>query len=698
MKLAEFIRNNIEAILQEWEQFAGSIQPKNGNMDKGALRDHAKLMLKFIADDLDTPESKQEQIEKSKSQKPASTVSSAAGNHGLERLQSGFGISDMVSEYRFLRATVIRLWSENGLAVPLNNDYVRFNEALDQMIFEAIGSFSGESDQQARLCDTALSSSSDNSYVLDLDGKFIHANKSMLQLFRISLNELVGKSHLDLNFSAALEMHNAVRQVIRTAEKRRGEVKHTMSSGEDRYYEYILAPALADEKKVGAVVATERDVTDRKLAEEQEWYNANHDILTGLPNCRLVRDRLGQVVKQAARTATSLALLFIDLDGFKKINDLHGHDAGDQVLKEVANRLVPCVRAADTVARLGGDEFIIILQEPGEIDHIATVARKIVKILALPIPIFNETATLSACIGIAVFPEDSTEPELLLKNADLAMYAAKQAGGNQFFFFSQKMQQAVSAQVSLLGDLRQALLEGQLEVFYQPIIDLANERIVKAEALLRWHHPDKGLLLPRDFLRLAEEEGLMGCIDSWVFAEAVAHSIAWSELLGMPFQINVNTTAAQLWAAPNTNWADYAKQVDLAKAMVSLEVAEGNLLEVPQAVTDELSRLHQAGIQLSIGDFGKGCTSSPFLKKFNADYLKIDPSFVHDITGDTSSQTNAASIIQMAHNLGVKAIAEGVETVAQKNWLTAMDCDYAQGYLFAEAVPPAVFERLLKAT
>lgn len=698
MKLAEFIRNNVEAILQEWEQFARSIQPNDGDMDKIALRDHAKLMLKVIADDLDVPENKQEQIEKSKGQNPASAVDSAAGTHGLERLRSGFGITTMVSEYRFLRATVIRLWSEHSLTEPLNKDYVRFNEVLDQLIFEAIGSFSGENDRQAQLCDTALSSSSDNSYILDLDGKFMHANKPMLQLFQFSLDELEGKTHFDLNFSAAAEIQNTVRQVIQTAKKHRGEVKHTLPSGEERDYEYVIAPVFDHEKKVGSVVATERDITDRKLAEERAWYNANHDVLTGLPNRRFFLDRLDHEIKHATRTGTSLALLFIDLDGFKKINDLRGHDTGDQVLKQVAQRLVPCVRAADTVARLGGDEFTIILQEPGGIEHTATVARKIVKLLALPFSIFNETVTLSACIGIAIFPQDATEPELLLKNADQAMYAAKLAGASQFCFFIQKMQPTVSAGVSLLRDLRQALLKQQLEVFYQPIIDLSDgERIVKAEALLRWHHPEKGLLLPREFINLTEEEGLMGYIDSWVFGEAVAHSIAWSELLGIPFQISVNTSAAQLLADPNTRWVDYAKQVDLGKARVSLEVAGGNLLEVSQDVTDKLTRLHQAGIQLSIGDFGKGCASSAFLKKFDVDYLKIDQSFVHDFAEGTSNLTHAESIILMAHNLGVKAIAEGVETVAQKNWLTEMDCDYAQGYLFSEAVPPAEFEQLLKA-
>jgi len=519
----------------------------------------------------------------------------------------------------------------------------------------------------------------------------------MLQLFQMSLDELIGKSLFDLNFSAASEIHNAVRQVIQTAEKYRGEVEHTLPSGEERHYEYILAPVFNDEKKVGAVVATERDVTDRKLAEERAWYNANHDILTGLPNSRLFRDRLGHDVKHAARTAASLALLFIDLDGFKKINDQHGHDAGDQVLKQVADRLVLCVRDADTVARLGGDEFTIILQEPGGSEHIATVARKIIKLLTLPFSIFNETVPLSACIGITVFPQDATEPEFLLKNADQAMYTAKHAGGNQFFFFTNSLQQTVSERVSLQGDFRQALLEQQLEVYYQPIIDLSDERIVKAEALLRWHHPKKGLLLPREFIRLAEEEGLMGYIDSWVFGEAVAHSIEWSELLGIPFQISINTLAAQLFANPNTRWVDYTKQVDLAKARVSVEVAEGDLLVVSQDVTDKLTRLHQAGIQLSIGNFGNVCASSVFLKKFDVDYLKIDQSFVHDLTGDTSSLTHAESIVLMAHNLGLKAIAEGVETVAQKAWLTEVDCDYAQGYLFAEAVPPAEFKQLLQA-
>jgi diguanylate cyclase (GGDEF)-like protein/PAS domain S-box-containing protein len=452
MRISAFIRNNIEAILQEWEQFANEIQPKKGNLDKKALRDHAKLMLEDIADDLDSTESKHERAEKSKGRNQELDVAGPAEDHGLERLQSGFGIIELVSEYRFLRASVSRLLSEYRPQEEVDsNDLIRFNEALDKQIAGAVASFSVEKEKQTLLFVTVLSSSSDNGYILDLDGKFLYANKPMLQTFNISPDELVGKSHFDLGFSTASEIRNNLRHVIQSAENRSGEVIYTLPSGEERYYEYVFSPILDDENKVEAVAATERDATDRKLAGERDWRDANHDSLTGLPNRRLFRDRLDHDVKHAARTTTSLALLFIDLDHFKEINDRLGHDAGDQLLKQVKERIVPCVRDSDTVARLGGDEFTVILLEPGEIEQIVTVVDKILKQLALPFSIFNETVNISGCIGITLLPQDATEPEQLLKNADRAMYAAKKAGGNRFCFFNKADKESCLDTVKISG-------------------------------------------------------------------------------------------------------------------------------------------------------------------------------------------------------------------------------------------------------
>ena len=437
MNISTFIRNNIETILQEWEQFAASIQPQNRAMDKKGLRDHARYMLEDIADDLDSSESKHEQAEKSRGRNQELDSTSAAEEHGLERLQSGFGIIELISEYRHLRASVSRLWGEYRPQESMDpQDLIRFNEALDKQIFEAVGTFSVEKEKQTRLLATVLSSSSDNGYILDLEGKFLYANEPMLQTINTPLGELVGKSHFDFGFSTASEIRDNVKEVKRTAENRSGEVKYTLPSGEERHYEYVFSPILDHENKVEAVAATERDATDRKLTGERDWRNANYDFLTGLPNRRLFRDRLNHDVKHAARTASSLALLFIDLDRFKEINDRLGHDAGDQFLKQVKDRIFPCVRDTDTVARLGGDEFTVILLEPGEIEQIVTVANKILKQLARPFSISNETVNISACIGITLLPQDATEPEHLLKNADRAMYAAKKAGGNRFCFFN----------------------------------------------------------------------------------------------------------------------------------------------------------------------------------------------------------------------------------------------------------------------
>lgn len=698
MTLSDFVRNNLEAILQDWEKFAGSIQPENDGMGQDELRGHARRMLQDIADDLDTPQSAEEQAQKSKGQGPAPASTSAASEHGVARLSSGFGISGVVSEYRALRGSVIRLWGRYQPDEAIDNrDLIRFNEAVDQQISEAVVSFSSQKQRQERLYEALLSSSPDHGYILDFDARFAYANAPMLHILDVPLAELQGKSLYDIGFPEASEMHKNVQRVAEAEEECRGEVTYSLPSGENRYYEYVYAPVFDETGEVEAVAASERDVTDRKASVEQAWRNANYDFLTGLPSRRLFRDRLNHDVKHAQRTGSSLAILFIDLDRFKHINDWLGHDAGDELLRQVTARLVTCVRAADTVARLGGDEFTVILQESGEIQQVAAVAKKILNQLALPFYIFGEKVGVSGSIGITLFPQDANEPEHLLRNADQAMYAAKKSGRNRYCFFTPKMQRAASARLGLLADLREALPRQQLDVFYQPIVELTDGKIVKAEALLRWHHPKRGLLLPADFIGLAEEAGLINEIGTWVFKHAAKHSVAWSELLNVPFQVSVNTSATQLTSDSDAKkWTDYTARSRLAKNGLSVEITEGALLDVSKNAGEQLHNIQDAGIELSIDGFGTGCSSLIYLTKCNVRYLKIDQSFVRGFTDDTSRRTVAETIIVMAHNLGLKAIAEGIETVEQRDWMTEAGCDYAQGYLFAQALPASDFGQLLK--
>lgn len=441
------------------------------------------------------------------------------------------------------------------------------------------------------------------------------------------------------------------------------------------------------------------DISEKKQSEQQIWKRANFDALTGLPNRSLFRDRLNHEVRQSERYGDSFALMFIDLDNFKEINDLHGHSGGDLFLKEAARRIRNCTRGIDTVARLGGDEFTVLLSGAAVDAHVELVAQKIVEQLALPFQIGEQFAHGSASIGITLYPQDAAEPEELVKNADQSMYIAKRAGRNRFAFFSRSMQRSAAYRLKMITDLREALPGRQFSVYFQPIIELSTGAINKAEALIRWHHPVRGLVSPTEFIPLAEETGMIHEIGNWVFVEAAAWSKRWSRGIGQPLQVSVNKSPLQFMSQPaamaELNWAQHLGDMDAAWNSISVEITEGVLLNASAAVRQKLNNMQESGIQVAIDDFGTGYSSMSYLKKYNIDYLKIDQSFVRDMPTDNTSQAIAESIIVMAHKLGLKVIAEGVETAEQRDWLVAAGCEYAQGFFFSEPLPSHEFEALL---
>ncbi|WP_162256854.1 sensor domain-containing protein [Noviherbaspirillum sp. Root189] len=469
----------------------------------------------------------------------------------------------------------------------------------------------------------------------------------------------------------------------------------------DGSWKWMLARAVVVARNLeGAplrMTGTMTDISEKRQSEERIWRHANFDALTGLPNRRLFRDRLEHEVKKAHRNGRQMALLFIDLDRFKEVNDLLGHDIGDLLLTQAARRLGDCVRHSDTVARLGGDEFTVILGELDTMVHVEDIAQKILDALTEPFRLGKEVAYLSGSIGITMYPADASTPEELVRNADQAMYVAKHAGRNQFSYFTRSMQEEAHHRLRLSGDLRHALNAGQLNVHYQPVVELATGRIAKAEALLRWHHPGLGPVDPSRFIPLAEESGMIHDIGNWVFTQAAACSERWSEILGAPFQIGVNKSPVQfLSQSEDINWASYLRHVGLSGQSIAVEITEGLLLNASQVVADKLLEYRDAGIQVALDDFGTGYSSMAYLKKFDIDYLKIDQSFVRDITTNEGDRAIAESIIMMAHRLGLKVIAEGIETPEQRDLLTAAGCDFGQGFLFARPAPAEWFERMLQ--
>ncbi len=442
-----------------------------------------------------------------------------------------------------------------------------------------------------------------------------------------------------------------------------------------------------------------RDITRQKESEELIWSQANFDTLTGLPNRHMFYDRLAQDIKKAHRADLKTALLFIDLDKFKEVNDTLGHSMGDILLKEAARRIGGCVRETDTVARLGGDEFTVILAELDDTGSVGRIAENILQSLAKPFRLGDEMAYVSASIGITLHPDDASEAEDLLKNADQAMYAAKNGGRNRFSYFTQSMQQAAQARLRLSNELRGALAAGQFKVYYQPIVDMATGRINKAEALIRWQHPKLGMVSPAEFIPLTEETGLIVEIGDWVFRESAHQLKLWRALYNAGFQISVNVSPVQLGntiGSSYQDWFGYLQGLGLPGQSVVIEITEGLLLGADPGITGKLLEFRDAGIQVSIDDFGTGYSSLSYLKKFDIDYLKIDQSFVRDLVTDPDDMALSEAIIVMAHKLGLKVIAEGVETEAQRKLLAEAGCDYAQGYLFSKPVPAEKFDELLK--
>jgi diguanylate cyclase (GGDEF)-like protein/PAS domain S-box-containing protein len=462
--------------------------------------------------------------------------------------------------------------------------------------------------------------------------------------------------------------------------------------------EWYNAPLVDLNGKVTGVASLVDDITERKMSEDMIWKQANYDTLTGLPNRNMFHDRLAQEMLKADRDKRPLALLLIDLDQFKEVNDTLGHDTGDLLLQEAGRRISDCVRHSDTVARLGGDEFTIILHELHDDSHIEDVAQKIISKLENAFQLGDEVVHISGSIGITLYPNDASDIDTLLKNADQAMYAAKNNGRNCFSYFTQSLQDTAQARRRLTNDLRDALSNKQFEVYYQPIIDLKTNLITKAEALIRWHHHEHGFIGPLEFIPLAEETGLINKIGDWVFRQSAEKAKHWSNQFSKDFQVSVNLSPIQFKLDNHlfiSEWENYLQETGLSGQNVVVEITEGLLLNAESDIIEKLHWLRDIGIQVAIDDFGTGYSSLSYLKIFDIDYLKIDKSFVNNLESNANDITLCDAIILMAHTLGLKVIAEGVETAEQKKILANAGCDFAQGYLFSRPVPADEFEEIL---
>ena len=493
---------------------------------------------------------------------------------------------------------------------------------------------------------------------------------------------------------------------IRTAlrEKREGRalLRNHRKDGSLFWNDLHLAPVQDDNGVVTHFIGILNDVTDAIRYQDELEHQANHDTLTGLPNRNLLKDRLAQAIAYAQRYQRTLAVAFIDLDNFKLVNDSLGHQAGDQLLKIVAARLQSCVRASDTVARLGGDEFVLLLcdhtADAGEeCAPLGVTLQRILDEIALPYQLGPHEFFLSCSIGYTLLPDDGDTADLLLRNADMAMYRAKDMGRNNIQPFVTELNEKVARRVSLEADLRRALDNDEFFLCYQPQMDLATRRMVGMETLIRWQHPERGLVSPVQFIPLAEETGLIVPIGAWVLRTACAQTRAWQDA-GLPkVRVSVNLSARQFIQRDLiASIRQTLEETGLSAEYLELELTESLIMHNADLFISTLRELREIGIELAVDDFGTGYSSLSYLQRFPINRLKIDQSFVRDIVGNADSGSIAVAIIMLGHSLGLKVIAEGVETVEQLEFLHSRQCNEIQGYYFSKPLPAGEMQKLLE--
>ena len=484
--------------------------------------------------------------------------------------------------------------------------------------------------------------------------------------------------------------------ILLTARDRKQDFLEGMSAGAD---DYIVKPFDVGELKARLhagkrVLNLQVELLSMRETLEER---VTHDLLTSLPNRLLFGDRLTQRLAQSRRSRRPLAIMFLDLDHFKLVNDALGHNVGDSMLKQVAERLTVSVREADTVARMGGDEFIAILADIARPQDAAVVAQRVLKTLSEPFALNDQEHFISASIGISVYPSDGTDPETLVKNADAAMYRAKEQGRNRWLFYTEDLGAVASERVKLESGLHRALERGEFVLHYQPRVDLKTGGMLGAEALLRWRHPELGLLAPAQFIPLAEETGIIIPIGEWVLRTACAQNKAWQDAGFPPMDIAVNVSAVQFQRGDMVSTVKRAlEETGLEPHCLSLELTESILMHSPETAAGVLRDLRALGVQISIDDFGTGHSSLSYLKRFATDAVKIDQSFVKHVTSDPDDAAIAGAMVAMAHSLNLRVVAEGVETLGQLAFLRSLNCDEMQGFFVSRPLPPEEFIHILR--
>ncbi|NMP28133.1 EAL domain-containing protein [Rahnella sp. SAP-1] len=587
----------------------------------------------------------------------------------------------------------------DGTALTVLSESVRFSPLggkADRLVYVLDITDRKQAQEQMKIAAAVYESSHEAIVVTDADNKIISINPAFTTLTGYQFDEVKGcnpgefKSGRHSSF-----FYSEMWRVLNETGLWIGEIWDRHKNGND-FLKALTITLIKDVKgNVIKHVGMFSDITLRKEHEEQIWRQANYDATTELPNRHLFQQKLEQVAHSIKRTGRVMALMLIDIDNFKSVNDSMGHRAGDILLASLARRLFNALPEDGTLARIGGDEFAVIITCTNHPCKCENVAKYLLESLSNPFTIDDESVFVSASIGISIYPTDSENLEELFKNADQAMYSVKNSGRNGFSYYSPALHNAALVRMRTTNDLRVALREGQFEVYYQPIATLDTGKIAKAEALVRWHHPTRGLVSPDEFIPLAEESGLIVPLGNWVACQAISQLACWQQTYDPNFKMSINLSPVQLRSQDfvDMTWVKELKHHGLQGNSVIVEITEGLLLNAENRVNENLHLLHQAGIQIAIDDFGTGYSSLAYLRKFNIDYLKIDRSFVADLDG--VGYELCLAIIAMAHSLGVMVIAEGVETVQQSQTLSRIGCDHIQGYLLSRPLPADDISRFL---
>ncbi len=532
-------------------------------------------------------------------------------------------------------------------------------------------------------------------FEVDLEGRYYDYHSSRTHLLAAAPEVLLGKKIKDILPPEAAKISLlALQEAHKKGFSYDKQIELLLPEGK-KWFELSISKKSAPQAEIPRFIVLSRDITERKKAEARILYLANFDGLTGLPNRSQIDDRAKYALTLAKRNNRNLAVMFFDLDHFKNINDTLGHSIGDLLLIDVATRIQSILSEEDTLSRTGGDEFIVLL--PDSDAYGATqVAQKLLDSIIQPFLIQHHELTITASIGIALYPEDGLDMETLSKNADTAMYRVKDEGRNEYRFFTEEMQKNSTHNLQLGNALRHALERNELHLVYQPQISTSGTPIIGAEALLRWHHPLFGNVPPSEFIPIAEENGMILSIGEWVLRTAITQAKMWMDNGHLPMIMAVNISAVQ-FRHPNLPdlVTSILEEIGLPSQYLELELTESIAMHNPQEVIAIMNKLHERGIRMSIDDFGTGYSSLSYLKKFQVYKLKIDQSFIRDISTDPEDKAIVAAIISMAHSLGLQTIAEGVETVEQLQYLREQGCDEIQGYYYSKPLLPEQFEQFL---